>query len=124
MMKKWDKHESPRTDQREFRLRASIGNMERPVCVHPTELRLINVNLETAVWDVTKMRSRQHVVGLAESQHYIIYATDARSTFHDRVEHRLYIRRRPADDAQHLGRCSLVLQCFAQFRVALLQFFE
>ena len=29
-----------------------------------------------------------------------------------------------ADDAEHLGRCRLMLQRLAQFRIALLQFFE
>ena len=33
-------------------------------------------------------------------------------------------RRRPADDAEHLGRRRLMLQRLAQFRIALLQFLE
>ena len=36
----------------------------------------------------------------------------------------MHVRRRPADDAEHLGCCGLMLQCLAQFRVTLLEFFE
>src|SRR6516165_8673676 len=70
------------------------------------------------------MSSRNHRGLLTESQHYIFNAANPRSTFDDGVEYGLHIRRRPADNAQHLGRCGLMLQGFAQFRVALLQFFE
>ena len=38
----------------------------------------------------------------------------------DGIEHRLHIRGRAADDAEHFGRRRLVLQSFARFRVALL----
>ena len=36
------------------------------------------------------------------------------------IEHRLHVRGRAADDAEHLGRCRLMLQGLAQFCVALL----
>ena len=42
----------------------------------------------------------------------------------DGVEHRLHVRGRAADDAEHLGRCRLMLQRLAQFCIALLDFFE
>ena len=47
-----------------------------------------------------------------------------RGALDDGVEDRLHIRRRAADDAEHLGRCRLMLQRLAQFCVALLEFFE
>ena len=40
------------------------------------------------------------------------------------IEDRLHVRRRAADDAKHLGCRRLMLQRFAQFRVALLEFLE
>ena len=61
---------------------------------------------------------------LAESQHHVINPTNPCGALDDGVEHRLHVRRRPADDAEHLGGCRLMLQGFAQFCVALLQFFE
>ena len=70
------------------------------------------------------MSPRNHNVPLAKSQHHIIDPTNPRGAFDDGVEHRLHVRRRAADDAEHLGRCRLMLQGFAQFCVALLQFFE
>ena len=44
--------------------------------------------------------------------------------FHNLVKHRLHVRGRAADDAEHLGRRRLMLQRLAQFRVAFLDFFE
>ena len=58
---------------------------------------------------------------LAESQHHVINPTNPRGALDDGVEHRLHVRRRAADDAEHLGRCRLMLQGLAQFCVALLQ---
>ena len=60
----------------------------------------------------------------AESQHHVINPTNPRGALDDRVEHRLHVRGRAADDAEHLGRRRLMLQRLAQFRVALLDFFE
>ena len=60
----------------------------------------------------------------AESQHHIINPTNPRGALDDRVEHRLHVRGRAADDAEHLGRRRLMLQRLAQFRVALLDFLE
>ena len=71
-----------------------------------------------------KWARTNHDVSLAESQHHIVNPTNPRSALDDGVEDRLYIRRRAADDAEHLGRCRLMLQSFAQFGVALLKFFE
>ena len=63
-------------------------------------------------------------VALAESQHHVIDPANPRRALDDGIEHRLHVRRRAADDAEHLGRRRLMLQRLAQFRVALLQFLE
>ncbi len=70
------------------------------------------------------MSPRNHNVPLAESQHHVIDPTNPRRALDDRVQHRLHVGRRAADDAEHLGRRRLMLQRLAQFRVALLDFFE
>ena len=59
-----------------------------------------------------------------ESQHHIIDSTNPCRALDDGVEDRLHVCRRAADDAEHLGRCGLMLQGFAQFRVALAEFLE
>ena len=56
---------------------------------------------------------------LAESQHHVIDPTNPRCALDDGIEDRLHVRGRAADDAEHLGRCRLMLQGLAQFRIAL-----
>ena len=70
------------------------------------------------------MSPRNHSLPVVESQHHIIYPTNPRRTLDDSIEHRLHVRRRAADDAEHLGRRGLMLQSLAQFRVALLKLFK
>ena len=70
------------------------------------------------------MSPRNHSVPLAQPQHHIIDPTNPRRALDDGVEHRLHVRRRAADDAEHFGRRRLMLQRLAQFCVALLDFFE
>ena len=70
------------------------------------------------------MSPRNQSVSLAESQHHVIDPTNPRRALDDGVEDRLHVRRRAADDAEHLGRCRLMLQRLAQFCIAFLQFFE
>ena len=70
------------------------------------------------------MSPRNHNVPLAESQHHVIDPTNPRGALDDGVKDRLHVRRRAADDAEHLGRCRLMLQGLAQFCIAFLQFFE
>ena len=70
------------------------------------------------------MSTRNHSVALAEPQHHVINPTNPRGALDDGVEDRLHVRGRPADDAEHLGRCSLMLQGLPQFCVALLEFLE
>ena len=70
------------------------------------------------------MSPRNHSVPLAESQHHVINPTNPGGALDDGVEDRLHVRGRAADDAEHLGRCRLMLQRLAQFCIALLDFFE
>ena len=65
------------------------------------------------------MSPRNHYVPLAESQHHVINPTNPGGALDDGVEHRLHVRGRAADDAEHLGRRRLMLQGLAQFCVAL-----
>ena len=59
-----------------------------------------------------------------ESQQHIINPTNPGRALDDSVKHRLHVRGRAADDTEHLGRRCLMLQGFAQFCVAFLEFFE
>ena len=70
------------------------------------------------------MSPRNQFVPLAESQHHVIDPANPRGAFDDGIEHRLHVGGRAADDAEHLGRCRLMLQCLAQFRVALSEFLK
>ena len=66
------------------------------------------------------MSPRNHSVALVESQHHVIDSTNPCRALDDGIEDRLHVRGRPADDAEHLGGCRLMLQCLAQFCIALL----
>ena len=70
------------------------------------------------------MSPRNHNVPVAESQHHVIDPANPCRALDDGVEHRLHVGGRAADDAEHLGRCRLMLQGLAQFCVALLNLFE
>ena len=48
-----------------------------------------------------------------EAQHHVIDPANPRGAFDDGVEDRLHVRGRAADDAEHLGRCRLMLQGLA-----------
>ena len=52
---------------------------------------------------------------LPESQHHVINPANPGGALDDCIEHRLHVSRRAADDAEHLGRCRLMLQRLAQF---------
>src|SRR5262245_15880447 len=91
---------------------------------HPTKQRLINTGLWAGNRNGTKMSSRNRNVAFAESQQHIVYPTNPRLALDDSVKDWLHVRRRAADNAEHLGRCRLMLQRFTQFCVALLQFLE
>ena len=70
------------------------------------------------------MGPRDHTSPLVESQHHVINPTNRGGALDDGVEDWLHVRRRSADDAQHLGRRRLMLQGLPQFCVALLDFLE
>src|SRR5262245_42830212 len=93
---------------------------------HPAKMRLINTDLDAAhgygYW--TKMSPRNQSVPVAESQDHVIDPTDLCRALDDGVEHRLHIRGRAADDAEHFGCRSLMLQGLAQFCVAFLNLLE
>src|SRR5262245_18701527 len=74
--------------------------------------------------DGTKTSPRNQTVPLAESQPQVIDPTNPRGAFDDRIEHRLHVRWRSADNAEHFGSRRLMLQGLAQFCVALLDLFE
>ena len=84
-----------------------------------SDMWLINTDLDAADGYGTKMSPRNHSVPLAESQHHVINPANPGGALDDGVEHRLHVRGRAADDAEHLGGCSLMLQRLAQFRIAL-----
>src|SRR5215475_1653755 len=91
---------------------------------HPRKPRFVNAHVTATNGYWTKMRPHDHQVAVAESQHHIIDPTNPRRALDDGVEDRLNIGRRMADDTEYLGRCRLVLQGLAQFRVALLDLLE
>src|SRR5262249_27885279 len=108
----------------EIVLLAGVRNMERAMLAHPTILWFIDTDLDAANGYGTKMGPLNQSVPLAQSQHHIINPANPCGALHDSVEHRLHVRRRAADDTEHL-RCSrLMLEGFAQLCVALLQFLK
>src|SRR5262245_59134478 len=97
---------------------ADIGNVERAMLTHPLKKWLINTDLNASNGYRTKVSPRSQNVSVAEPQHHIIDPTNPRSALDDGVEHRLHVGGRAADDAEHLGRCRLMLQGLAQFGIA------
>src|SRR5262249_42303231 len=72
----------------------------------------------------TKMSTRNHSVPVSESQHHVIDPTNASGALNNRIENRLHIRRRAADDPEHLCGRRLMFQRLAQFCIAVSQLFE
>ena len=79
---------------------------------HPAIPWVVNTDLDAAdgYGYGTKMSPRNQTVPLAESQQHVIDPTNPGGAFDDSIEHRLHVRRRAADDAEHLGRRRLMLQ--------------
>src|SRR4030095_16145129 len=92
-----------------FPLRTDVGNMERSMLAHPDKLRRIHTNFDGPDGYGTIVSSHGQHVSLLESQHYIINPTNPCRAFDDGVEDRLHVRGRPADNAEHLSGCRLVL---------------
>jgi hypothetical protein len=98
--------------------------VERALLAHPAILWLINTDLDAARGNGTKMSPRNHTVPLVKSQQHVINPTNPGRALDDGVEDRLHVGGRAADDAEHLGRCRLILQGLPQFRVACFEFLE
>ena len=88
---------------------------------HPTIFRYVSINFWAAHNHSSKVSAQNHGISLAQSQQYVVNATNPRSAFDNRIENRLHVRRRAANDAEHLGRGRLMLKSFAQFRVAIFE---
>src|SRR5215468_4471744 len=62
-----------------------------------------------------------HQLVFAETQRHVIDPTNSGGALDDSIKHRLYVRGRAADDAEHLGSCRLMLKRLAQLRIALFE---
>src|SRR5262245_18092310 len=98
--------------------------MERSMLAHPAMQWRIYIGFGVSNGYGAKMSPSDHCVPLAEPQHHVINPTNPRYALDDGVEDRLHVRRRAADDPEHLGRRRLMLQRFAQFCIALLDLLE
>src|SRR5262249_30283299 len=105
---------------------ADVWNVERAMLVHPAKPWLINTHLDSpnGYEYRAKMSPCHQTFPFKESRRNIVNPTNRDSAVDDRIEHRLHVRRRAADDSQHLGGSRLMLQRLAQFCIALLDFFE
>ena len=106
------------------RFEHGVRNVKCATLAHPPKPCFIDTDLDHANRYGTKVGPRKRNVAFDQSQHHVINPTNSRRALYDSVEDRLHIRRRAANDAEHFGRCRLMLQRLAQFRVAFLQFFE
>src|SRR5499433_4624328 len=77
------------------------------------ELRRVTVSL----------REEEHPVLLA-SYRGVVGVTKAASRFNERLQYRLEIEGRAADNLEHVGSCSLLLQRLGKFGRACLHLFE
>src|SRR5262249_46424358 len=105
-------------------LREDVRNVERAMLANPTNLGLIDIYLDATNRYGTKMSPWNRSVSFIESQQHVINPTSPGGALNDRIEDRLHVSGRAADNAQHLGCCGLMLQRFAQFGVAFLDLLE
>src|SRR5215475_5589768 len=103
---------------------AYVGDVQGAMFMHPAMPWIITADLYTDMRYRTKMSARNHAVALAQSQNNVVNTANLSGAFDDGIKHRLHVCGRPADDAEHFGRCRLMFQRFTQFRVAFLQFSE
>src|SRR4029450_9867275 len=96
--------------------------MQRSMLSNPAMLQFFNAYCfaVSAYRYRSKMSPNDLHAPFDEPQHHVIDPTNPRSALDDRVKDRLHIGRRAADDAEHFRSRRLVLQRFAQFRVAFL----
>src|SRR5262245_38180415 len=93
------------TQRREISLRTGVRNVQRAVVAHPTKPWFINTDLFAlnGYRYRTEMRPRNEIVALTKSQPHVINAANPCGALDNRIEDRLHVRRRSADDAEHLG---------------------
>src|SRR5215813_11854111 len=103
---------------------AYVGYVQWAMFVHPLKPWVIIADLHTDSRYRTKMSARNHYVSVAEAQDHVVDPANLCCALDNGVEHRLHVRGRAADDAEHLGGGRLMLQGLPQFRVALLQFLK
>jgi len=101
-----------------------VRNVKCAMLTHPSALWFINADRFAGDRYGTKMSPDNVHVAVTEAQHHIINPANSRGALDDRIEDRLYIGGRAADDTEHLRCCGLMLQRLAEFRVAFLEFFE
>src|SRR5262249_25149814 len=91
-------------------LRIDVGNVECAMLAHPAKLWRISTDLFTpnGYRYGAKMSTHNRFVPLDEPQRHVIDPANPRRALDDGIEHWLNVRRRAADDADHLGRSSLM----------------
>ena len=107
----------------EILLRGDIGHMVCAVLPHPTPMWRVD-SIVAADGYGAKMRARNHRGSFNEPQRHIINPTNSCSNLDDRIQRRLHVRRRAADNAEHLGRCRLMLQRLGELTPAILRLFD
>ena len=101
-----------------------VRNVESAVLAHPLKPRFIYTGLHTANGHGTKIGPRNRLLSLVESQQHIVHPTTFAALSTMASSTGLHVCGRVTDHPEHLGRCSLVLQGFAQFCVAFLDLME
>src|ERR1051325_8359922 len=93
---------------------------------NPAKMQLINTDLHAAsrYRYGTNMSPHCHGISFKKSQHHIIDPTNPRRAVDDRVEDRLHVRGRAADDTEPRGGRGLMLQGSAHLCVALAELIE
>src|SRR5262245_28548949 len=91
---------------------------------HPAIQWCVHTDLEASNGYGAQMSPCHHCVPLPQSQHHVINSANPSGALNDSIQDRLNVRGRTADDTEHLGSGSLMLQGFTQFSVALLDLFE
>src|SRR5262245_20649752 len=98
--------------------------MKRAVLMYPPIMCLANPSLSRTRWYGSNVSPHRQVFAVAQPQYHVINATNPGGALDDSIEYRLHVRGGPTDNTEHLGCCRLMLQRLAQFRIALLKFFE
>src|SRR6266542_2600753 len=111
------------TQAREVVLGQYIRYIKRPTFTDPLDLLSVEGN---ALGCLKGPHMCSSYVGILfkEAKYHVVDPNHIRRALADRVQHGLNIGRRVADDAQHFSSRSLMLQCFAERGVALLQLVE